>query len=265
MLAMTVKVKKKKKRKKRSTNTLSIPLGNLRLGRKLIRTFSIPAGSTCPGKSDLCTKLCYASKGFYLTPDVRRSYLKNLRISKTDKFVPLMIEAIRENNTIVFRIHVSGDFYDVIYTRKWIEIVRSLPNVKFFAYTRSWRKPNILVALKELAALPNIRLWWSADDETGQPGDVPTGVKVAYLMTSPTDIPSWGPDLFFRDDSARKVIQKQIGGILVCPKENGVTETTCEKCQICWIELMASLAKRSIRFSTVVSPAATRIQLPVVV
>ena len=43
-------------------NTITISPGNTKLGK--MPNFSIPAGDTCPGKSEFC-KDCYAQKGFF--------------------------------------------------------------------------------------------------------------------------------------------------------------------------------------------------------
>jgi hypothetical protein len=79
----------------------------------------------------------------------------------------------------VFRIHVSGDFYSAAYTRKWIQIVKALPEVQFYAYTRSWRVETIKPALEELRTLPNMQLFASMDATIDEPA--PEGWRVATI------------------------------------------------------------------------------------
>jgi hypothetical protein len=65
-----------------------------------------------------------------------------------------------------FRIHDSGDFFNVAYVKAWIQVCRALPATKFWAPTRAWQSGNVnnplpvfdplLNALHELASLPNV-------------------------------------------------------------------------------------------------------------
>jgi hypothetical protein len=49
-----------------------------------------------------------------------------------------MIDEIKAKKAQVIRIHDSGDFYNREYVTKWLKIIDSLPNVKFYAYTKSY-------------------------------------------------------------------------------------------------------------------------------
>jgi hypothetical protein len=146
--------------------------------------FSIPAGDTCPGKSEFCQG-CYAQKGFFQMPRLKSSYTQNLESTHKDSFVHTMIGHIQQTTRKVktFRIHVAGDFYSASYTRKWIAIVKALPDIQFYAYTRSWRVETIKPALEELRALPNIQLFASVDVTIIEPA--PEGWRVATIGTDP--------------------------------------------------------------------------------
>ena len=109
-----------------------------------IFNFNIPAYKNKDGKivcpfADTCVKYCYAQKGNYkrfaksINPGMEYRY----KLSKTISFVPLMIEAIKTLKADFIRIHDSGDFYSPKYVQRWFEIANSLPNVKFYAYTKS--------------------------------------------------------------------------------------------------------------------------------
>lgn len=147
-----------------------------------------------------------------------------------------MVGASRAIFARVLRIHVSGDFYDVNYTRKWYEIAKSLPNVQLFAYTRSWREEAILPELLTLARLDNFQLWWSIDRETG-PAPLIRGIRRVYMAIDDVDA-AYTPDdcdLVFR--AQRTTVMKKANGIVVCPVENGIVKrlkATCSDCGICW-------------------------------
>jgi hypothetical protein len=161
---------------------------------------------------------------------------RNLELSRRRYFPQLVIDDIRERWIQVVRIHVSGDFYDVPYTRKWLTVARALPQVKFYAYTRSWREKRFRRALADLAACDNVRLWYSADDETGPPEDVPASVRVAWMMTIEEELPVIEPSaVVFPVHSLRHDVPKKVAGAVVCPADRTETKsTTCAACSLCW-------------------------------
>jgi hypothetical protein len=67
---------------------ITISPGNTKLGK--LPSFSLPAGSTCPGKSEFCQG-CYAQKGFFQMPRLQSTYAQNLEVSQGDTFVDAMI------------------------------------------------------------------------------------------------------------------------------------------------------------------------------
>jgi hypothetical protein len=214
--------------------------GNSKLGKQVYH-FSLPAHFTCPGETDACASVCYAKNGFYNMDNVKKSLLTSLKRSKRADFVAKMIEAIGRRKIDVLRIHVSGDFYSAKYVRKWLAIAKRYPNIKFYAYTRSWRVKRIVKALIALAALPNVHLWWSVDKDTheldGQP-PVVDRVRVAYMqMADDEPVPTY-TNLVFRVDYHNAVI-RSINGARVCPVENGMKYPegrmpTCSSCKLCY-------------------------------
>jgi hypothetical protein len=216
--------------------------GNTKLGRgKRIWSFGLPSRQTCPGRSDLCARVCYAHRLESFRPTVRARYLRNLALSRHRDFADRVVAFLRARQIEVVRVHIAGDFYSGTYARTWLTIMRQLPSVHFFLYSRSWRMPAIRRVLTTMARLPNTRVWYSVEREIGVPRSVQADVRVAWMMTSPVDLPPRA-DLVFRVHRLRGRVQKrtpfQAGGsaALVCPVENGVTghRTTCEKCKICW-------------------------------
>ncbi len=213
--------------------------GNSKLG-KLVHTFSIPAISTCPGASGRCRRLCYADRGRFIMSRLVASTTAAYEATLRDDFARRMTYAIAEEFARVVRIHVAGDFYDAAYARKWAAVVAASPGVEFYAYTRSWRVPEVLAALEGLAALPNMHLWFSEDRETGPSPCVP-GVRVAFLVADAMDdgmVPEHA-DLVFRDRvhvAGHPDRIKQIGGAVVCPHEQSpaMASVTCSKCRLCF-------------------------------
>ena len=64
------------------------------------------------------------------------------------------------------RIHDAGDFHSAEYVRKWVEVIKKNPKLKFYAYTKSFgsmqSEPGLSEAMKELEALPNMKIIQSA-------------------------------------------------------------------------------------------------------
>jgi len=140
----------------------------------------------------------------------------------------------------VLRVHVAGDFYSADYATKRLGVMRAMPMVAFFFYTRSWRAAATLAVLAEMALLRNVRAWFSCDAETGVPSDVPTGVRLAWLQSAADELPSRA-DLVFRVRRLRSAALKQVEctdgpAAPVCPVENGTPgeRADCGRCGVCW-------------------------------
>ena len=103
---------------------------------KRVFNFGIPAQSTCLW-ADKCKAYCYASKGAYAWSNVKPAFERRLECTKTDDFIPMMIGEILSKKATHIRIHDSGDFYSREYLHKWFKIMESLPNVEFYAYSKS--------------------------------------------------------------------------------------------------------------------------------
>lgn len=110
--------------------------------------WNLPAIFTCPGRTGHCTKDCYAVKSENNYPGCRPCRVRNYLFSKTALFVPWMTEKIlaiaarSKKQYIIVRIHESGDFYNLAYVEKWLEIMRRCSGdkrIRFIAYTKSFR------------------------------------------------------------------------------------------------------------------------------
>jgi hypothetical protein len=105
--------------------------------------FGIPAYKEAGGKivcpfADDCIKFCYAQKGAYVWSNVNAAFQKRYDATKSDDFVFAAVEELQRNKADYVRIHDSGDFYSPEYLNKWIAIAQLLPQVRFYAYTKSF-------------------------------------------------------------------------------------------------------------------------------
>ena len=106
-------------------------LNNLR-----VFNFGIPAQNTCIWAGE-CKKFCYASKGAYIWSNVKPAFQRRYETTKQDNFPQLMIAEIIKKKASHIRIHDSGDFYSKEYLHKWFKVMDSLPEVTFYAYSKS--------------------------------------------------------------------------------------------------------------------------------
>jgi len=136
-------------------------------------SWGLPAGKACPGakygEGSICGQ-CYAAKGNYGVPMVRHALQERFRwtlammrtTAGQDAFVAYMTLAIEAVGSPYFRVHDSGDLFSPAYARCWARIARNLSHVRFWFPTRSYRIGNLLPAIQELAALPNVTVRPSA-------------------------------------------------------------------------------------------------------
>jgi len=216
---------------------LHIQPKNHKLGN--IWNISLPAVETCGGMSAACAGpdgKCYVLKIYKRRPTVLKAHQNTYvgileALENGDEFeLPTKVK-----DGDVFRLHVAGDFFDPAYVYAWINLMVNNPHVQFFAYTRSWRMDDMVEPLKELATLTNMTLLLSVDRDTGYPDTtIWPDFRTAFMMVTDDDANLVQPDthVVFRDN--RHVILKQVNGNLVCPTENGITNTTCEKCKWCF-------------------------------
>ncbi len=211
-----------------------LALGNAKLGRA-IHHFDLPAVQTCPGRSAVCESVCYARSGRFHSDLVRERLRWCLRQSQRADFADRMVSEVRRKGALVVRVHVSGDFYDAEYAQKWLAVFRRCRAATFYFYSRSWRVAGIEPVLAAMAALENVRAWYSADADTGLPDPLPPGARVAWLQAAAND-PVLG-DLVFRDRPVRAELRPRFGLPVVCPNETPAgrrAEVNCGNCGHCW-------------------------------
>ena len=144
---------------------LKMSKGNKKLKNTLI--FDLPAGRTCPmanecksyvvmnanGKTSLkdgenSIFRCYAASQENQYPNVYKARKYNLDLilkylNKQNGYFhtyELIKESIIKNiskNINKVRIHSSGDFFNGEYLRAWLTVARSMPQLKFYCYSKS--------------------------------------------------------------------------------------------------------------------------------
>jgi hypothetical protein len=140
---------------------LKFSKGNAKLdgNKKVIYTFSLPAGRTCPG-ADECKSMttvtkegkrrikdgpntkfrCFAASQEVLYRNVhaqRQHNLQELKAAKGEgEKVRLILDSLPEMARYV-RVHVSGDFYSREYFNAWMRVAELKKGVTFYAYTKS--------------------------------------------------------------------------------------------------------------------------------
>lgn len=209
--------------------------GNEKLSSQAFH-FDLPAGVTCPGKSRLCHRRCYARRGRFAFPQVQERLNWCYQQSKRDDFASRMVDELYRKGVLLCRWHCAGDIYSPGYAKKMLDVIERSSHTSFWAYTRSWRIPTIAPILKEISLMPNMKLWLSADTETGYPDEVPENARVAWMQTQAEE-EMGEADLVFLDHPLRKqpipltVLEK------VCPAETPEGKkrgTTCATCRYCW-------------------------------
>lgn len=148
---------------------LTISRPNSKLEQINAPSFSLPAGYTCPfakvckslahrhnkkvfgGKTikDFGDIRCYAANSETLFPATREMRWRNFDLLNDTKkkggvtgMTNLILKSLafyeKTNGALkLFRIHDSGDFFDMDYFKSWIEVANNRSDVLFYAYTKS--------------------------------------------------------------------------------------------------------------------------------
>ena len=146
----------------------SLPATACKTGSKLAKI----KGSVCHG--------CYALKGFYNMPNVKRTLAFRLAAIKSKQWTESMTRQIQLTHKQYFRWHDSGDLQSVEHFDKIVRIVRATSHVQHWLPTK---EPNIIRQwLKRGGSIPEnltIRISASMIDSahyTRVPGCLGSGV-----------------------------------------------------------------------------------------
>lgn len=188
--------------------------GNSKLG-KGIGKVSLPAVQTCPGRGE-CEKFCYAAKMMQRFPAYNNMVQTHQQIleENPEAYLDTVIHDIQVGGYEVVRVHESGDFYSLDQVDLWRKIALTLPNVQFYAYTRSWKVDEsthgaLPMSLKRLGELDNFSIRASVEpNETP-----PTGWAYTTVV-------------------AKDETNRPDGGI-ICHEQTG-KKPNCKECGVCW-------------------------------
>jgi hypothetical protein len=157
--------------------TKLLSIGNNRKLSKDIAVFNLPCGTTCPGKTAVCRKICYAAKAERMYKAAAAMRQRNLAASREPTFVVEMIAeldyCVTHKGLSKVRIHESGDAYSQEYLNKWFEICREEPEITFLMYTKSFH-------LSWVDKPDNLMVYWSIDSSTTEP--VPAGPTATIVL-----------------------------------------------------------------------------------
>ena len=177
-----------------------------------ILSWSLPAGSTCPGSYqsdgimvDAC-KGCYAKQGRYPAPNVREPREHNRRDWRRDEWVDEMVWALNDRRW--FRWFDSGDVYHPDLAAKILEVMKKAWWISHWLPTRCHKLERTRGILEEMNSLPNVCVRYSSDSIDGDYDEIHGST---IIPTPETD-----------DDSLK-----------VCPVYPG-NQKTCDRCRACW-------------------------------
>lgn len=136
-----------------------------------IRSWSLQALDTCPGSIsapgvlvDAC-KGCYATTGNYMYPNVKAPRLHNRDDWMHEDWVDAMVVALDSDR--YFRWFDSGDMFALGLAEKMLEVMKRTPWCKHWLPTRMYKFPKFQLVLREMQALPNVMVRYSADSIDG--------------------------------------------------------------------------------------------------
>jgi hypothetical protein len=136
------------------------------------KSWSLPAGTTCPGSHDHTGQVvpacavCYAKVGNYAYPAPTRAREHNRQDWKRDDWVADMIQELSHEQW--FRWFDSGDIHHPNLARKILEVIRGTPNTRHWIPTRSFVVPRIRELLEQIQLEPNATVRYSSGSVTGE-------------------------------------------------------------------------------------------------
>lgn len=139
---------------------------------QVLNSFGLPAGTSCPGMTPFCES-CYAKGSETAFPSAARLVAHNLAelqsantvIGMTDLLQEMLAtfrrQALKKGAALRFRIHWDGDFYSLPYAQAWRQTILENPDIRFWAYTRTFQPDLNIVPV--LRGLKNLALYLSVD------------------------------------------------------------------------------------------------------
>lgn len=191
---------------------MKISLTNSKLGAQ-IPSLNLPPIITCR-KNAPCGHLCYARKGNFRFPNVKKSHIDNLEHYQKDPdgFFNEIIDYLA-NGLITykfFRWMSSGDIVDDKFLLGMIKVAQKCPDVKFLSFTKKFEIINEFVNATGIESIPNnLHIVFSMWDKT-------------FKVDNPYNFPTTWVD--FADKTQNPEIPEFA---IPCIGQ-------CWKCQSCW-------------------------------
>lgn len=104
----------------------------------IVKNGELKTVTTCPMAGE-CANACYAMQGAYNFSSSVVAHTRKLQFMKDHPSLwqsQIIAEIASKRLLKAFRIHDSGDFMSMKYALQWFEVIKALPNVQFYAYTK---------------------------------------------------------------------------------------------------------------------------------
>jgi hypothetical protein len=123
-----------------------------------LKTFTLPAGHTCPGAMDCLSRAdretgkikdgpntlfrCFAASAEAVYPSLRKMVWHNFELIKAtlkngvDACADLICESLPKKFDVL-RVHIGGDYFSKQYLQAWIEVAKRNPDKVFYSYSKS--------------------------------------------------------------------------------------------------------------------------------
>lgn len=191
------------------TNEICAENNNRKLGKGII---SVPMPVCVCNPNAPCFEKCYAQHGCQSFAHVQGAYYRNLRLynENPEEFFEQLYYKIKFSGLPAVRFFDSGDYPDMEFLERSIELAKKFPSVGFMAYTKKYDLVNKYLDTHELP--DNYNIWFSAWDILWSVPN-PHNLPVAYVR--------------FKDIRLTPEIPKNA---FHCPGR----ATTCSACKICW-------------------------------
>ena len=179
-----------------------MPVKLSKAGKMPCKSWSLEAGSTCPGSIDPLTKKpvtlcsqCYAKQGMYNMPNSKSTRDFNRTDWKRADWVDDMVKALK--GQAYFRWFDSGDVYHPALAWKIYEVINKTPFTMHWLPTKSYKIDKIRTVLESIKALPNASVRYSSDSADGEytPGlHGSTAINYADDKTEASVCPAYSND-----------------------------------------------------------------------
>lgn len=187
-------------------------------------SWSLPAHRACPRANGTICGSCYAAKGTYRFRSTQNAqaarFAWTVECMRTapgrQQWIAAMVEGISQSVCAYFRVHDSGDMFNVAYAQCWQAVCEAVPQVRLWIPTRAWQQPKsplplydpLLTTLRQLAALPNVTVRPSALD-FGDAAPVVAGLHAG---------------------STAAIADGLTASLCPAPQQGG----SCGDCRVCW-------------------------------